>query len=111
MQKAEHGLIPFGKTNLNIVYNNIGICHFLKGDFSNAYKHFVVSKNLSISNMAQLFSCINLACAQAVSGQLEAAINSIREIEPQVILHPLDRVRQKYYINRLLIEFINNNKS
>lgn len=63
------------------------------------------------NSMPKIFTAINMACLNAVSGNTSKAVNLLRDLEVEIEEHPLDRVRQKYYINRLLVECLSGNKN
>ncbi|OEF96841.1 hypothetical protein [Desulfuribacillus alkaliarsenatis] len=107
--EAEKGLMSFGKTNLHIIYNNLGIYYLLQRDLSNSFKYLNSAKSLGLNNMPKIFVDINTACLYVLCDRPEKALELIRSIEQSVISHPVDRVRQKYYINRILVEYSNGN--
>ena len=111
LEKAKEGLKDFPETNLHIVYNDLGICYFLSQKYHEARRCLELAKILGENTMPRIFSMINLACVDAVTGKTEDALKELDDIEKEVIDHPLDRVRQKYFINRLLVEYLHGNKN
>jgi Coatomer epsilon subunit. len=110
LAESAHGLEPFTGVNLHIVYNNLGICHMMRGEISDAYRFLSLAESFGQNSMPQLFATINLACLEAVDGRLESSLERLVAIEADVENHPLDRIRQKYYLNRLLVEYLRENK-
>ena len=110
LEKALNGLECFPRSNLHIVYNDLGICNFYLGKHQIAYHYFLLALRFSRNTMPEIFSTINLSCLEAVMGETEQAIQRIESIHQKVRRHKLDRVRQKYYINYLLIKYLSGSK-
>ena len=96
----------YGDNISNIALNNLGIGYTFFNRFDEARECFQCIINSDEYNMPSLFASINLAFCNAVSGNKNKAYHDIRNLQMLIDRHPLDRVRQKYYINRLLIEYI-----
>lgn len=111
LEEAKTGLITFPSSNLHILYNDLGICYFQLGRYELAHQALILARNLSQNSMPYIFATINLACLEAVMGDAEQALNLLNEIEEDVETQPIDRVRQKYYPNRLLIDYLNGKKA
>lgn len=111
LEQAQEGMELFPQVNLHIIYNNLGICHFLLEQYQDAYRYLYLAQRLGQNSMPRIFSTINLACVEAVTGNTERAIQNLDVIEQEVKNHKLDRVRQKYYVNRLLIEYLNGERN
>lgn len=111
LKQAQKGLENFPQTNLHIIYNDLGLCYFLLDKFEDAVRYFRLAISLSQNKTPLIFSTVNLACTEAVMGYTERAILRLDEIYPDVKNHKLDRVRQKYYPNRLLVEYLHGNKN
>lgn len=110
LQKALDGLECFPRSNLHIVYNDLGICNFYLGEYQNAYHYFLLAHRFARNSMPEIFSTINIACLEAVTGKTKQAASRMESIYSKVEQHKLNRVRQKYYINYLLVEYLNGNK-
>lgn len=110
LEKARDGLEIFPRYNLHIVYNNLGICYFLLDKYQDAYQCLLLALRFSQNSMPRIFSTINLACVEAIMGHTERALERLNAIKREVKEHKLDRVRQKYYINYLLVEAIHGNE-
>lgn len=110
LEQAQKGLENFPQTNLHIIYNDLGICYLLLDKFEEAVRYLRLAIDLSQNKMPQIFATINLACAEAVMGHTDHARLSLDEIYTDVRNYTLDRVRQKYYPNRLLVEYLAGNK-
>lgn len=111
LEQAQKALENFPQTNLHIIYNDLGLCYLLLDKFEDAIRYLRLAVNLSQNKMPKIFSTINLACAEAVMGHTEHALLRLDEIYSDVENHELDRVRQKYYPNRLLVEYLHGNKN
>ncbi|WP_297720868.1 hypothetical protein [Intestinimonas sp.] len=111
LEKARDGLEMFPRSNLHIVYNNLGICYFLLGKYQTAYQYLLLAQRFGRNSMPRIFSTINLACVEAVMGNTDCAIQRLNDIEQEVEFHKLDRVRQKFYVNYLLVESLHGNKT
>lgn len=110
LEQAKVGLEKFSTVNLHIIYNDLGLCYLLLDKYQKAYHFLVLSYNLARNKMPRIFAAINLACTEAVTGQTKLALHRLDSIETEVRQHPLDRVRQKYFINRLLVEYLSGNR-
>lgn len=110
LKEALNGLDVFPRSNLHIVYNDLGICYFLLGKYQNAYQCLLLAQRLGQNSMPRIFSIINLACVEAVLGHTEQALRRLKGIEHEVETHKLNRVRQKYYINCLLVKALHGNR-
>ena len=109
LEKARNGLEMFPRYNLHIIYNDLGICYFLLDRYQDAYQCLLLAQRFSQNSMPRIFSTINLACVESVMGYTERAIHRLNAIEQEVETHKLDRVRQKYYVNSLLVESLHGN--
>lgn len=110
LQKAKTHLEKFSKIHRHIIYNNLGICYFLLKEYQSAHHFLLAATKLGRNSMPRIFSEINLACVEAVMGKTDSALSRLGIIEDDIKNHKLDRVRQKYYINRLLVEYLSGNK-
>ena len=98
----------YGENISHIVCNDLGIAYLLKNDYENAKYFFDKVIANEDNSMPKIFAKINLACCDALAGNIQLAIKSIFDLQEEVENSPLDRIRQKYYINRLLIEYLAN---
>lgn len=110
LKQAKDGLEAFPQTNLHIIYNDLGLCYLLLDKYEEAYTYLFLANSLAINSFPKIISAINLACTEAVMSQTDMALKRLDSIEREVIEHKLDRVRQQYYINRLLVEYLQGNK-
>ncbi|MGX7203036.1 hypothetical protein BCR22_11245 [Enterococcus plantarum] len=103
LEKAEKLLQIYGNHHSYAVFNDLGICYAYnkKDDF--AIDYFKLAKKQSKDSMPEIFSDINQACITLLTDR-ELALTKIRALEKKVEEHEIDRVRQRYYINRLFIE-------
>lgn len=96
----------YGENITHIVSNNLGLAYLYSNKYDEAKECFLCVTNSEEINMPYIFSKINLSFCNALSGNKQKAHNDIAHLKNVVDDHPLDRVRQKYYINKLLIDFI-----
>ncbi len=108
LSKALDNLKLFGENLTQIARNDLGLGHLFMGNYEEAISCFSVVMANESPNMVQLFAKINFACSQLLIGKKEFALKIMNEIRPFIEHYPLDRVRQKYYINRLFIEYYAN---
>ncbi|MDR2719891.1 MAG: hypothetical protein LBC03_03700 [Nitrososphaerota archaeon] len=113
LDEAKVGLETFGEHKCSHVYNDLGISHLLKGEsFETAKTFFNAAVQYSNENrLPRIFSSINLACCYVRINEPEKALKMMTDVEKEVEEHELVRVREKYYTNRLFIEFVNGNKT
>ena len=104
----ENEFLKLGENNMHIFYNNWAIAELLDNNFETAHKLLDIAYAYSHSKMPQIFITINRACLSVANGEYKKALNIIEEIEHDVEEIPIDRVKQKYYINKALIYFANN---
>lgn len=108
LEEAKYGLEKYGTNMCHIIYNDLGICLLLMKErkkINEAIVYFKLSITYSKNKMPRLFANINLACCYAFIKQTDKAITIIRELEKEVDCHELDRVREKYYANRIFLEY------
>lgn len=103
----EKNLNRYGGTNLHVLYNNWGIFYLVTGDTEKARKQFDVALSFSKNNMPAIFIQINQACLELQCGEKEQAKFIIDSIKDAVEKIPVNRVKQKYYINKALIYYAN----
>lgn len=107
-RQLENGFLEFGENNMHIFYNNWAIAELLNKNFETANKLLNMADAFSHSNMPHIFITINRACLCVAKGGYESALTIINNLESDVENIPVDRVKQKYYINKALIYFANN---
>ena len=107
-RQLENGFLEFGENNMHIFYNNWAIAELLNKNFETANKLLNTADAFSHSNMPHIFITINRACLCVAKGGYESALTIINNLESDVENIPVDRVKQKYYINKALIYFANN---
>ena len=105
LKKSFEQINQFGENNSHIVLNDLGLAYMLNEQYEEAINCFSIVIATESNEMPQMFSKINLACCKMIIGKTSEGVIDINNIEKEVLLHPLDRVRQKYYINRLFIEY------
>lgn len=96
----------YGENISHIVSNDLGLAYLYSNKYDDAKECFLCVINSEEINMPYIFAKINLSFCNALMGNKEKAHNDITHLKNVVDNHPLDRVRQKYYINKLLIDFI-----
>ena len=111
LMRAKEGMESFSQSNLHIVYNDLGICLFYMNRMDDAFRYLSLASKLGRNIMPTVFSKINLACLMAVMGQTPKALEILDSVEGSVRSHKLDRMRQKYYPNRLMVEYLHGNKN
>lgn len=106
LHDANDHLRLYGENVVHIVNNNLGIAYLLQRDFESAKCYFERVIAIESPDMAYIFAQINMSCCDALAGNNQLALSRIKEIETDVANSPLNRIRQKYYINRLFVEHI-----
>ena len=94
----------YKEVHTNIVLNNIGICHLLLDDPYEAIKYFECSKK---SQFSVLLSGINQASALLKINKSDA-LQRMNDLINEVIKIPIDRVRQRFFINYVHILYAND---
>lgn len=105
LKEAEIGLQQFGTNHLHIVYNDLGVCYLMLGDIKNATKYLSLAEKLAYNKMPRIITAINIACLLMVQNKHNLSIQKLESILEEVLLHPVTSIRNKYFTNRLLIEF------
>lgn len=106
--EIEKKLVDYGNENMHILYNNFGLAYLLIDDLDNAKKYFNLASLFSKSDMPDIFIKINQACLELKIGEKIKAKKIIDSLEGKVLSFPVQRVKQKFYINKLLIYFAND---
>lgn len=107
LKEAETGLQKNGSNHLHIIYNDLGVCYLMLKDIENANKYLQLAKLLARNKMPTIITTINLSCLIVIN-DTEQAIELLNSIEQDVMKHPVDNVRKKYFYNRLLVESMSN---
>lgn len=107
-KEIENKMAVYGVENMHVFYNNWGISSLLNDDILNAEKYFELADIYSNSKMPHIFIAINQACLKLKKGEYEDAKQLIDSIEKDVNIFPVNRVKQKFYINKALIYYCNN---
>lgn len=103
---AARGLQQFGEAHLHIVYNDLGMCALMLKDYSTSEKYLSIAKSLAFNQMPLINVSINQACLWGCLGQFDRALDILSSVENSVIRHRVNSNRQKYFTNRLLIEYM-----
>jgi tetratricopeptide (TPR) repeat protein len=99
-----HDLLEiFGVHHMHIITNNMGIISIRKKNYADAEKLLWRALTISRTSMPTIFAKINLAALYAFAERFEESLRLLRDLKPQVEVNPVDRVRQKYYINAAAI--------
>lgn len=106
LKESEIGLQQFGTNHLHIVYNDLGVCYLMLGDMKNATKYLSLAEKLAYNRMPRLITAINKACLLMVRNELDLSLRSLDSIQDEVLTHPVSSISNKYFTNRLLIEYI-----
>lgn len=111
LDQAESKLEKYGTHACDILYNMKGLYYLLSDDFfpAQAETFFKFSKSITISSLPKIFASINLAISKIYLKQYRESLNIFQELEQEVENHPLGRIKEVYYANRLFAEFVNNN--
>ena len=107
-KKLESSLSVYGYDNMYILYNNMGIAALYADDIPLATMCFQLADTFSSTSMSHLFVTINSACMYLKQGKILDAKITIDSIESDVAVVGVNRVAQKYYINKAMIYFANN---
>jgi|GEM_PF-1667956 len=103
LKESETGLQLNGSNHLHIIYNDLGVCYLMLKDKENAHKYLELARILARNKMPTIITAINCACLKATYKNI-AALEILKSIENDVLNHPVDSVRKKYFYNRLLVE-------
>lgn len=107
-RELESNLSVYGYDNMYILYNNMGLAALYADDCSFATMCFQLADTFSSTLMSRLFATINSACMHLKQGKTLEAKRIIDSIESEVNEFGVNRVAQKYYINKAMIYFANN---
>lgn len=111
LKEAERGFNSFSNSDRHVIYNDLGVCYFMLNCEDEALKYLELAYTLGSDAMPRIFALINIACVYAINGNSVTGLEKLDMIKDEVCSHPLDRVRQKYYLNRLMIEYLHGNKN
>lgn len=105
LKQAERGLQQFGPNHLHIIYNDLGVCYLMLGDTKNASKYIALAEKLAYNKMPRLMTSINKSCLLMVKNEYSLSSQILNSIESEVLEHPVASIRNKYFTNRLLLEY------
>lgn len=111
LEQAESKLEKYGTHACDILYNMKGLYYLLSDEFSPAQAEtfFKFSKSITLNSLPRIFASINLAISKIYLRQYKESLNIFQELEQEIENHPLGRIKEVYYANRLFAEFVNNN--
>ncbi len=100
--------VNYRNSDLHILLNNIAICHIYLKNIDEA-KYYIKSA-LCISNatMPDIFLRINYSLLLLLNGNASKALEMMEKIKNLVLIYPVDRVRQRYFINYCHILYAND---
>lgn len=98
-QEAAEILETFGVFHLHIVKNDLGIFNMQLSLFEEAEHNLRTALKVAKTSMPTLFIQMNMALCSLLKGDVALSLSQLGRMEEQVQNHPVDRVRQRYYIN------------
>lgn len=110
LKEAEAGMLEFGHVNMHILFNDLGIFYLLNDDPREAHKYLNLATQFAKNSMPYIFSNINLAVFYATQGNQDKGLSLMRSLKSDVNAQPLKRVKQKYFINSVMIELLSGNR-
>lgn len=110
-RELENKIQKFGNNNMHIFYNDWAIAELLDRNFDYCHKLLNMAHAYSHSLMPNIFIKINEACSLVYESKFSEALNIIDAIEDDVEEISIERVKQKYYINKALVYYANNKLS
>ena len=108
LKESRAVLMIYGIHHLYIIENSLGLAMLHSGAYDIAIPHFKKGLQLANGEMSRLYFNINLSIADCLKGNYSEALNRLLPFEDFVIRYPVDRVRQKYYINITCMAIIAN---
>ena len=108
--KAKEYLECFNQSDLHIIYNNLGIYYMLHGKEDEAEKYLKVAAMKSGTSMPAIFTKINQAALMLKQGFVKESKEYFDSITISMPDAQVERIWQKYYINKLLIYYANAQK-
>lgn len=106
LKESRAVLMIYGIHHVYIIENSLGLAKLYSGAYDMAIQHFNKGLALSSGEMSQLYFHINLSIADCLKGNFQAAIDRLNPFEDFVANYPVDRVRQKYYLNMTCMAII-----
>ena len=100
----------FNHSDLHIIYNNLGLYYILHKREKEAAKYLKIAELKSGTSMPSIFSRINQAALMLKQGFVKESKEYFDSITISVPDAQIERVKQKYYINKLLIYYANAQK-
>lgn len=98
----------YRNSDMHILLNNISICYLYLENIPKA--EYYIKSALRISNaiMPDLFLKINYSLLLLLNGNMLKSLEMIESIKDLALRYPVDRVRQRYFINYCHILYANN---
>lgn len=100
--------VNYRNSDLHILLNNIAICHIYLKNAEAAEYYIKSALSLSKSDMPDIFIRINYSLLFLFNGNRQKALKEIECIKNKVLEFPVDRVRERYFINYCHILYANN---
>lgn len=108
--KAKEYLERFNHSDLHVIYNNLGLFYMLHGREKEAGKYLEAAEMESGTSMPAIFSRINQAVLMLKKGLVKESKVYFDTITISMSDAQVERIRQKYYLNKLLIYYANDQK-
>lgn len=95
-------------SHMHILLNNIAICNIYLKKITEAEFYLQSALRISNANMPIIFLKINYSSLLLLKGNAIKSLEIIESIKDLVLTYPVDRVRQRYFINYCHILYANN---
>ncbi len=93
----------FGTTHLPLLLNNIGVFNLFENNLEKSMSSFLEAERLTNAQMPSIFISINKAILLFISDEIKEAFRLLDDLDEKVANYEVDRVRQKYYFNKLVL--------
>ncbi len=98
----------YRNSDMHILLNNIAICYLYLKDITSAEYYIKSALRISNATMPDIFLKINYSLLLLLNGNTLKSLEMIESIKNLVLTYPVDRVRQRYFINYCHILYANN---
>ena len=98
----------YRNSDMHILLNNIAVCHIYLKNIDETKYYIKSALYFSKSDMPDIFIKINYSLLLLMDGNASKALEVIESIKNLALEYPVDRVRQRFFINYCHILYANN---
>lgn len=105
IQLAFEGMQQFSANQIHLAANNLGVCHLMNDDYTEAIKYFELSRNVAKTIMPITYATINLSALYLKYGNYQEAQDILNQLYKRVSSTSIPRLKVRYFIQRAFVAY------